>query len=574
MTISNIPSNMIAKFIGEDILKGTAQSNSFLWVLETSVMVAILITFVLIVRKPVARYLGSTAAYMLWLLPALRLFMPTLAILQPPVTEQTSLSLTPFETVLIPTSIVQPSQNITSVLFIEVILFIWLSVALIWLGIQYGRQFFYHRDLRHASRPISDEIATQAKNIAHHLGHRRPFRIQIADEEIGPLVTGLINPMIVLPRSFENYYSKQEQALALTHEITHIKRGDLWVMFCAVIFRALNWPNPLVHTLAWRAFRADQEASCDAIVLKLAQQNHQHRKTNPAHTYASALVKAAKNHAFENAQNTNSNNPNRLASNTATSLSLAHEVKERLMLLNSQPTMKRRLTGQAAASALIVTGLLASAQYGYAAQDEKKETPISEVEILADEITVDTSEGGRKLTLRTIVTDDDAVVSDNINSISYKFDGSEIENMFILKEGINCTDTDYMLKKVEFKDNNTGSKDSKKKHKTEIKKEIRVVSVFSGTDENGEEVVITGKEFPKKIAIVCHDGKEITRTISGPEFDSKNLAELKVSEIENLRTAISHLKEEEEKTVQHLRLTVEKLEKRLEELEAAKKKKK
>lgn len=48
------------------------------WMMETLVWTAVLIAFVLLVRRPVSRSFGPQIAYALWALPALRLVLPPL----------------------------------------------------------------------------------------------------------------------------------------------------------------------------------------------------------------------------------------------------------------------------------------------------------------------------------------------------------------------------------------------------------------------------------------------------------------------------------------------------------------
>ena len=83
---------------------------------------------------------------------------------------------------------------------------------------------------------------------------------------MGPAVIGVLKPAIFLPRKFETDFTPDEQRFALAHEIAHIARGDLAASFAALLLRAIQWPNPLVH-LALKAFKTDQEAACDAYVL-------------------------------------------------------------------------------------------------------------------------------------------------------------------------------------------------------------------------------------------------------------------------------------------------------------------
>ena len=46
------------------------------WMMETLLWTAVLIAFVLLIRRPVSRSLGPQTAYALWALPALRLILP------------------------------------------------------------------------------------------------------------------------------------------------------------------------------------------------------------------------------------------------------------------------------------------------------------------------------------------------------------------------------------------------------------------------------------------------------------------------------------------------------------------
>ena len=45
-----------------------------------------------------------------------------------------------------------------------------------------------------------------------------------------PVVTGLFRPAVVLPAWFAQDYSRTEARAAIAHELTHVKRGDLWAL--------------------------------------------------------------------------------------------------------------------------------------------------------------------------------------------------------------------------------------------------------------------------------------------------------------------------------------------------------
>ena len=78
-----------------------------------------------------------------------------------------------------------------------------------------------------------------------------------------PLVTGLFRPAIVLP---DAQFSEAEQKCLFLHELTHIRRYDLWTRFFAMLSQCLHWWNPAVAVLRrelrdWEERRCDEEVS-------------------------------------------------------------------------------------------------------------------------------------------------------------------------------------------------------------------------------------------------------------------------------------------------------------------------
>lgn len=112
---------------------------------------------------------------------------------------------------------------------------------------------------------------------------QRAFLRQAGAGGAGPASSGLLRPRVVLPRDFAARYSPAEQALVLAHERAHIARGDLFANLLAAVFQCVFWFDPLVH-LAVRRFRQDQELACDATVM---QQHPGQRRS-----YAEALLKS------------------------------------------------------------------------------------------------------------------------------------------------------------------------------------------------------------------------------------------------------------------------------------------
>ena len=227
------------------------------WLLDTLLATSALTVLVLLVREPVRKQFGSRVTYALWLIPAARLFMPTLThtvqrmvpapapfrpLAQPLVDEHLWMArLAPTDPSLPDRLSGWPTILIAAWLVVAVALFVSRIVA-------------YRRD-RRAILACSIEDG--------RIGRVRVIR---SAEVASPLALGILDPVIALPRDFESLYAPRERRLVLEHELAHHRSGDLVANLFAFVLLCLQWFNPLAW-VAHAAFRFDQEAACDARVL-------------------------------------------------------------------------------------------------------------------------------------------------------------------------------------------------------------------------------------------------------------------------------------------------------------------
>jgi len=169
------------------------------------------------------------------------------------------------------------------------------------------------------------QFLTRLSLSSRSLGGHEGVPLIESEAVCGPLALGLLDRRIVVPADFEARYSREEQKLALDHELVHHRRGDIWFNHLALLFLGLNWFNPLAWA-AFRAFRIDQELACDCAVAAAA----------PAEAradYARALIKSA--------------SPRRLIA--ACPLNHADQLKRRLKMMKTHRSSRLRLFGGAAA---------------------------------------------------------------------------------------------------------------------------------------------------------------------------------------------------------------------------------
>jgi beta-lactamase regulating signal transducer with metallopeptidase domain len=207
-------------------------------VIEMNLAAGAAILAVLFVRNHVHRLMGPGAAYLLWALAPVAM----LAMLAP---ARTIVVETP-----VPSLSGKPWSEAFSPLAAEIVGIVWLAGAVAMAAMMAVRQRLFLRDV---DRGLA-----------------------------GPAVVGCLRPYIVTPSDFGTRFTHVEQRLILAHEDVHLERGDARINAVAALARCIFWFNPLVH-IGVRMMRADQEASCDAVVIA--------RRPKARRAYAETLLK-------------------------------------------------------------------------------------------------------------------------------------------------------------------------------------------------------------------------------------------------------------------------------------------
>jgi bla regulator protein blaR1 len=114
--------------------------------------------------------------------------------------------------------------------------------------------------------PLDDETHSESIRIAQRVGLRRLPSVVVSEDARSPFVMGLFRPVIVLPFDLAADLSPEESAMVLAHEMSHIRRGDLWLGLVPLIARSLFWFLPPVW-LACREVALCREEACDADAL-------------------------------------------------------------------------------------------------------------------------------------------------------------------------------------------------------------------------------------------------------------------------------------------------------------------
>jgi bla regulator protein BlaR1 len=141
------------------------------------------------------------------------------------------------------------------------------STGLILIGfVAIGRWHQTEAILR-ASRAAGEDAVRRTADLAVRIGLKRVPDVRISDRVETPLVAGLRRPVILLPAERFAALSERQQEMVLCHELTHLKRADLWLGCVPALAERLFFFHPLAHVMS-REYSIAREAACDAAVVE------------------------------------------------------------------------------------------------------------------------------------------------------------------------------------------------------------------------------------------------------------------------------------------------------------------
>lgn len=134
------------------------------------------------------------------------------------------------------------------------------AIFLVWSLVSY---FIYTRKILRSAKPADDHTQKIFSTICKKYGIKKQPTLLVASRIHSPAAFGIFRRKIVLP---DIAFSENGLVGTLAHEVTHCKRGDLYMKLIELIACSLNWFNPLVHIAAFKC-EMEMELSCDEKVL-------------------------------------------------------------------------------------------------------------------------------------------------------------------------------------------------------------------------------------------------------------------------------------------------------------------
>src|SRR5690606_27413273 len=134
---------------------------------------------------------------------------------------------------------------------------------------------------RHGT-PAPDHIEASLRECEKLAGCTPAIRLRESAELRAPVVSGLFKPVLLWPAGLEASLTPVQLRHVLMHEVTHVKRRDIFSTCVIAVLQALHWFNPAIW-IAFSWLRQDREMACDAATVHALGEAG-------AHDYAHTLI--------------------------------------------------------------------------------------------------------------------------------------------------------------------------------------------------------------------------------------------------------------------------------------------
>lgn len=251
--------------------------------LATSVQTALLAGLVWLLCRYVRRLPASTQCALWWLVAvqavvglfwASPLELPLLpAVDAAPMVAQAAVTAAPVTTA--PLIVVQPLPVDSGWSWSLVLMAMWAAGVLV-MALRTVLAYRASRALLRAAQPCHDHKLNAALALAADAhGLRRAPRLMLSTAIDSPQLIGPWRPVLLLPARGLQRMGDDQLDMALTHELVHLQRHDLWLGLVPALAQHLFFFHPVVH-LAAREYGIAREAAVDAAVVAGDRHCRQH----------------------------------------------------------------------------------------------------------------------------------------------------------------------------------------------------------------------------------------------------------------------------------------------------------
>ncbi len=171
------------------------------------------------------------------------------------------------------------------------------------------------------SKPAPERLVDMVHTCQEKIGVKGLVDLRLSNNMVSPAVCGLLRHVIIAPTGLLEEMDGSKLEMVLMHELSHIKRADLWINFIQTVLQIFYFYNPFVWAANAYVCRVREQAVDEMVLTRLKGE---------AASYSNTLIDVAEK-AFSRPQF-------RLA--TVSIIESKSKLKERIKIMLSKPIPK------------------------------------------------------------------------------------------------------------------------------------------------------------------------------------------------------------------------------------------
>ena len=180
-------------------------------------------------------------------------------------------------------TVISAGANLNTLTWQGIIFMLWLIGVLV-ISVLLIQRIFFVRGLIAQGEPAGSRLIDIVNQCREQVGVRRNIKLRLSHNVASPAVCGLFQPVILIPKTLLENLPQDKLKAVLTHELAHIKRGDLWVNCLQTLLQIVYFYNPFVWLANMMVRRIREQAVDEMVLVALGTQ---------ADSYSSTLIDVA-----------------------------------------------------------------------------------------------------------------------------------------------------------------------------------------------------------------------------------------------------------------------------------------
>jgi len=156
-----------------------------------------------------------------------------------------------------------------------VVFVVWLAIVIVMVLLLAQRVVFVCGLVAQA-KEASPLMNDMLKFCCGQMGVKGTIGLKVSANATSPAVCGLFRPVILVPQDLGSSVGARGLRAVLTHELAHIKRGDLWVNLVQTLLQIVYFYNPLLWLANAMIRRVREQAVDEAVLVAMGEKAQQY----------------------------------------------------------------------------------------------------------------------------------------------------------------------------------------------------------------------------------------------------------------------------------------------------------